>query len=623
MSGKCYQSSSSDTASETTRGASCRGGKECRDCCKCEGATLPSFHESCPPRDCYKDCQGQNAREIYAKYKSAVVRVTAEFQLTTSVLPTDTPLGPTPTLIYSNVIDVPGNLETLYAKGNGFFTSKHVIVCPSHLVLLPPNYTLGYNRWPFSANQINPAAFIGATAASTHSQEMTRANRIFVDVIDVNGSKHAFTYEATLLGVSGVGDVALLYIDVKKEWNYNVPCIKKCHPHFRFGSSRKYRAGMDVFVIGDPFSRGSPVANQPAMLDRHVGPGISAGVVVSTRITDTIGQAQQELIAADVTTFSHSSGLPFIDKYGHVVGMQTMASTGAVPAGGSSLAIPAPPVNNPGFFNQVNGDGLVAGPSQYFLIRIIKILLCALSSAGGRDINSEPFVTTVVDPVGDYLRYLNGFLGFYWNLFAGEDYMAYTNANTGAPNTFFNPLSTVPPYLNGDVIKEVIGLKVLGVVTTAVTGTPVNNTISLPDFPLAADGTTNTSAPLQGNVGLNDVITHADDCPLGGLGIQIPISLVLFRKRPNKDKVRLVIRTGGFNSTSSDPIPGAKTGYTSLFTLDLVVAQMPVFYDWAWYAYPQFPFSLLSRYATAHLDFPLAADPASLPTPLLLVPPVI
>jgi hypothetical protein len=549
-----------------------------------------------------------SGREICTKYESAVVRLYSQWLFTDAITPSDVVQPPTalPPLVPGALLPL-APLYALNMYGNGFFITKHIIVCPAHLVLAPPNYTLAYNQWPFIDDSIS---------SGSYQNVMSGPNRINVDVIDVNGSGHSYTYAATLLGVSGIGDIAVLYINPADPWNRNVPCIKECHPHFKFGCSRKYKCGEKVFALGDPFTRPLPYNNNWCTpLNKTRGHAFVQGTIADNRYLDYAGYAQPELVAVNMPIFDRRAGLPLIDKFGHVIGMQTMSVTGAVTASDNTTTA-LPLTLNPTLYVPPNGDGVVAGPSQFFMLHVVKTLLCP-----NKDCNVS-FVETVSGPGGLYsfYRYIYGFLGLAWEVFTGAMYQSYRDQN-GYDTPFFN----VSPnsYLNTNAIKEVIGLRVVGVAkddpTTPATS-PDQANLYLPNMDL-----TSLQAPLEDVVMRNDIITHADGLPLGDLSKQIPISLLLFRKAPG-DNVTLVVRTSSIPNPATLLPPFSNnvtlTGYDSVVNKTVQTTTPDLFWDYPWYAYYKFPWikgNLFTPFFDATFPYILGIAPV----PFVLPPTVI
>lgn len=517
-----------------------------------------TYEESCPSRCCYKLKPGYDPMDLCCKYKDAVVRINAEFNFTTSTDPTDAPLDD---LVYG------ANLSTVYTSGNGFFATRHVIVCPASIVLAPPDHTLAYNRWPFTVDQIDPA--------NIQSQVMTRAGRITVDVSNVNGAKYGYTYDADLVGVSGIGDIAVLVLDYSNGVNRNLPRIKKCHPYFRFGCSRKYRCGADVYAIGDAFARSGYRVNDQSVLSQSNGRVFVSGTIADHRYLDHTGQAQQELLAVNMPIFARNVGLPLIDRYGCVIGMQTMniASVDLATNGVDSLG------NNAALFQQAVGDGLVAGPSQFFMTRVIMSILCPNRG------ETRDYITAINDPAGDFVRYSPGYLGLAWEVFTGRDYMSFRDPATGEIRARFLAGTTVGAFDPAPVdVREVVGLRVAGLTGDTATDR-LRGDIYLPGADAAGSDAANpwvTSPLIASGVTLNDVVVFADRLRLGNMQRQIPISLVTFRRRVG-DVVSIVYRT-------------YSSGYEELRNNEVSLVACPPFFDYPLYKYQSFPYGQLPLY---------------------------
>ena len=580
-----------------------------RGCGDCTVEPLPKYYEDCPPKYCPDYCEGLpgGAKEVWAKYASAVVRVHSQWYFTTETNPPKDS----------------DELQNVEVHGNGFFIhKKHVIVVPAHLVLAPPNASLSYNQLPFSTNGITgtvPAANPPVGRTSVYKGEgFYPANRILVDVIDVNGGKHSYTYQATILGFSGFNDLALLHIDSGLPWNSRLPCIKGCHPHFRFGCSRKNKPGEVVYAVGDGETRSlSGINNYCNALGRARSHQIYEGTLSDNRHLDYAGYAQPELVAVnDLPIFGGRSGLPIIDKFGHVIGMQTLNVTGSVGATNSIANTNGDaPVNGapavPGSFNTTtyvapNSDGFVAGPSQFALLHVIKTLLCP-NKPCNRD-----FVELLESEFrGDIWRYKQGFLGLAWEVFHGGMYQSH-RSNVGWEVATLNATLNNPNE-DPNVIKEVIGLRVVGLAkdTAGVRGgpnanpvvAPVNpkqtgddqNELYLPDFG-TPNPLNNSSLLAKDVIHRNDVIVFADMCPLGDLtapchshstsAAQIPISLVLARKQVG-EQITLTVR-----QFSDD------TGYlASAVSKKYTTVRSPLFYDFPWYKYYGFPWLKTTKFS--------------------------
>lgn len=621
------------------------------DGCGCPQPVTPCVKDNCAPQWCPPVCGHENdmlGEEVGVKYKEAVVKITSQFYFTKQ----------------TNARERPGDVETVYVKGNGFFTNKHVIVCPASLVLAPPNHTLIYNRWPSGENSIlqSPLAALpaipgyvplptvaGPATAPTgpftvfNGDVMTRANRFLVDVYNVNGSEHSYTYEATLIGLSGVGDVALLWIDSSLRWNQSVPCIKACHPHLQFGCSRKVRPGEKAFLIGDTATRkgngGQFYYNAPVtatqlqsgladvVLDGNIGgvkglsnvfsngnvvpQGNSGTFVCETsiahqRYVDHVGYAQQELVAVCANVFAGNVGSVVLDRFGHFIAMITLNNVGSVQrfdGSGTRNDTFLGGVDVPGKNGTVpdNGDGVVAGPSQFFLLHIIKTLLAP------NDPCNQPFVEKVNDILGNYWRFTQAYLGVAWEVFDGSMYLSYRSNSAGQFGVFKDFIDA-----NAEAIKEIIGLRVVGLAddqlafldgssddvhlpnfNVEITRDPAGVITQIKDLP-NNNPLNGAGVPVPQRVRRNDVIVKAEACPLGDLNLQIPLSLVLFRKAPG-ETVKLCIRTTSAADYSS------AAGYNSIYLLKAVSQKMKKFWDYPWYKYSSFPWNQLAEF-TAFMD---------------------
>lgn len=544
------------------------GPKKCGDvsCKSCPQNELPPYSENCPPKYCETSCEGLKggAREVLKKYSAAVVRIHSQWFFTPDTAPP--------------VAGAVPNVITLNVNGNGFFIDKQAIICPQHLVFAPPNASLAYNQYPFSAgnNTITDVDFKG--------DKVYPANNILVEVLDVAGSGHSYTYRATIHGYSGFTDLAVLRIDPSDVWNSKLPCIPLCHPHFRFGCSRKTEKGDKVFLIGDVVSRslyGMNGYGDP--MGRTGSHGIVEGIVTDNRHLDYPGYAQPELVVVDARVPWKCAGLPIIDKFGHVIGMQTLSTVSAVPATNNSVNV----VKNTTLYVAPVGDGYVGGPSQYHMSKVVRTLMCPVEPC------NRPFVEYVeTEFFGAFWRYLQSYVGLCWETFTGDMYQNYL-----APDGLsvpMNPVNVNPPGPNPNsdplVIKEVIGLRVRGHVTPGgwngalpPGGVPIPGTIASqgdmyePDFGTASP-INNASLQTKDKIERNFVITHANNCPLGGLDKQIPISLMLSHV-PYGEGIVLVVRS--FT---------AATGYlTPVFARKYDTVKAPLFWDHAWYKYASYP----------------------------------
>lgn len=586
------------------------GGTPC-DCNKCQTPQLPRYYENNPPKYCPDYCDGLpgGAKEIFAKYGSAVVAIHSQWYFTENAV------QPTPG---------PDTVQNLELHGNGFFThTKHAIIVPAHLVLAPPNASLGLNQFNFATDSITSDN--GAGKKYYNKDAIYPANRILVDVYDVNGSGHSYTYEAKILAFSGIADLAIIYIDAKSTWNSRLPCIKDAHPHFRFGCSRKARPGDVVFAIGDGQGRSIPELNNfNRYNNRTRSHQVYKGTIGNPRHIDHAGYAQAELVTSDdLPIFDRAAGLPLIDKFGYVIGLQTLTVSGGPYGTNNKAGL----VENTSDYNAPLADGFVGGPSQFFLIHIIKKLL-----EPGRPCNRDYVELIQTASHGDIWRYKQGFLGLAWEKFDGHMYQSHRDVNGWEVATL--NASSVNPNENPLVLKEVIGLRVVGIamdvdgvkadpgaVPPVVAVDPAVSTTQA-DLYLPQGG---SPSPLNNPLLLekdkiyrNDIIAFADACPLGDLKAtsytsvcsagQIPISLVLFRKAAGEP---VVLSVRSFDST---------TGYlTPIFSKAYLTKKAPLFWDYPWYKYHKFPFKLTTAFQDNFDDtFPYLSDLGTVAYPVVL-----
>jgi S1-C subfamily serine protease len=473
---------------------------------KCES----KCEQSCciPACDCYRP------EEIVCKFGDAVVEVHSEFILLgNGQLGASAGVGLGPNIRYDTILE-----------GNGFFIKGHYIVTPAHLVLMPPSLTSVVNRYPF----VETGPHI--VGVSGHIQnEMVCASRILVSVFNVNGKGHSFVYEAELVGVDGAGDIAVLKINYKKQWNLCNPCIEKCHPVLTFGESRAAKVGEKVYLIGDFVT-----SNQNTKLFNGVG-AITDGLLADHRYLDYSGWVLPETVLVSAGAYAFSSGLPILNCQGKVLGMQTTDL--------SSVQYPTNSEGGEGFNNgQIQsastqaGIGFVAGPSEFFMRRVIKALIKGTCSR-----KNDCKLELICDPVNAYFRYMKAYAGIAYDVFTGSQYdqtIDYTGHDF--PKSFPRiRLDENGEFLSSPSCKEIIGLRVLSLAgeTGGAFFVPGANTLSL-----FAEALPNS--PFLGKLRDGDIITHIRGIALGDLEEQIAPSLITWRLC-KEDRVEICYRRGG------------------------------------------------------------------------------
>ncbi|CAH6420605.1 Hypothetical protein HVR_LOCUS1234 [uncultured virus] len=552
----------------------------------------------CEKDCCINKCESYTPEELVCLYRDAVVEIHSEFILlggTGTGIPVGVTAATGGTPLAPNVRD------DVILEGNGFFIKGHYIVAPAHLVLLPPSLTSIVNRFPL----FDP----GNVTLGNIRNQLIRASRILISVFNVNGKGHSFVYEADLVGVDGAGDIAVLKINYKKQWNLCNPCVEKCHPYFKFGSSRAAKDGEKIYLLGDYISHAVD-----RRLFNAVG-AISEGLLSDHRYLDYSGFALAEAILVSAPAYAFSSGLPILDGQGHVLGMQTadlaatlpniifpttpIVVTGTAGVGGAVLATGT---IGPLTLNQAEGSGLVGGPSEFFMRRVIKALIRGTCS---RQFNCQ--IETVCDPAGAFFRYRKAYAGIAYDVFTGVGYDVTADFTSGSivggrPRV---RLTSTGDFLTSPSCKELVGIRVLG-----LAGLNPNDLVGIPNGFYYVPGGTGTIVPLNGLVlpvspflGKllpGDVITHINGIALGDLEKQIAPSLITWRLCAG-DQIDICYRRGGNALNSTDN--SLTENYDNLLTYTGCLADFPPLLDYPWYAVNIFP--LLST-----LPFPGFAFPA-------------
>lgn len=531
-SSKCSSSSSSSSSSSCSSSSSSSSSCSSKSSSSCKKSSSSS--SSCCLDKCDdKICKGIPPSKLYCKYRSAVVQIHSEFDLT--ALPA--------TVVTTPVAVPPVDRVSYFIEGSGFFIKGHYIVCPAHLVLIPPHWLAVNYRYPYvGAAPLSPPDRDNAT--------MTKVSRILVDVFEVNGGKASYSYEASLIGVDGAGDIAVLRIDSRLQYNLCSPCIKKCHPYFCLGDSRRYKPGQEVYAMGNAFSS---FHSANATSGAHQ---IVEGMVADNRGIDYFGFAPQELVFTNLEILGNKSGLPLVDKFGRVIGMQTIAAVGVIPL----LPYSDPSTQNFSFpVMMARGETAASGPSQFFMKRVLKALLC------GPCKKSSNHVGSVNDALGSYYYYIKGYAGIAWEVVTGKYYDTTVNPVTGVRSIRYDPLTGA--FLNSPQCKQLIGVQV---VTLAGQAVPL---VLYAEVPGAASTAPYPSgllnSPFVGSILPGDIITYINGCPLGDLKSQIPPALKTWCTLPG-DRVTLTYRK-------------ASDQYESENSAAAALLAFPPFMDYPWY----------------------------------------
>lgn len=595
--------------------------KTCRTarCCdyECDDATVYSWKVECPPRlppILAPPCLTH--QELYETKRDAVVRISTQTGITanqSTSLWVGSGLQP-----YDGTQATVNSVDQYCTFGNGFFVSGHYIVCPAHLVLLPPNITFQYSRYMRKGNVTKVDAISDPlTGGSADGSKYYRVDRILVDVFNVNGTNHHISYEAELVGVDGAADLAILRIPcdtLRFPWNGGLMAIRKCHPYLKFGSSSRYRDAEDVILIGDLVSRPMTMGlaqggYEGAMLQSTLR-GYVKGDVYNHRFTDPTGYAQPELVIVNADVYACSSGAPIISKYGKVIAMQTLSvagmsagyegftlgtgtqtgSGGNVPVGGGQS------ISNTGF--RTFGDGLVGGPSQTSIVHSVYKLL---NTQCGKQFSD---VTVYPDLLGDFLYINHGYLGVAWELVTGLTYSAFIGDDYGIT---IGQYDTNGEYIPGPRYKDVVGVRIRAlaglddnltnyplVKYIFVPGTTTSDTSNFVDSPLLDDTKSESGYPAN----TNDIIYAINGMPVGGLPGQAAPSVALWCLQPGSS---VQVATRRVVDTLNAP-PNSAESYdqTDLFNVNL--ATMPLFVNYPWYKYQCLPLAGLFSGVTNYYD---------------------
>lgn len=528
-----------------------------------ENCTLYPWKEQCPPPKPWEPCPSDlTPLEIERKYEDAIVRIFTQTGLTTyeSSVPGEPNLPP-----YEGLDDQdPSNtFDTYCTFGNGFRIKNGLIVCPAHLVLLPPNLMQLFTVYP----GIQP---IDVRADGNTIQ---RVGRILIDVFNVNGSGYSFTYEAHIFAVDGACDVAILYIPdaespYASNFNAGLPIIKKCHPYLTFGCSRTYRNTEPAYVLGDTSSvqllssinQGGSYGGSMNFSSR----GILSTTVNSYRHADYTGFVQPEMIILNGNAYA-SSGAPILDKYGHVIGIQTLSTPGTIDGGNSRTG-------------RSVGNGVVGGPSQFSMMRSLTLMDQAIRGC------FVPQIETIEDDYTKTVFYLlnHGYLGVAWDLVTGANFGSYINNENGFQIPFL--LNDGSWFSDGPQKKHIVGMRV-----RALAGQMANKTEDIDQLVkyIAVPGATPNDSPyyinfvdspLLQHAKPNDIIYDFNCMPIGDIGVQAAPSLAIWSLSPGSE---ITMKIREFKKTE-DSFDNDKK-------VTVKLAKMPNWVNFPWYKYPDLP----------------------------------
>lgn len=545
------------------RSQSCSDSRsESRPCDSCNSPKSSPCDKK--PVRCEEKC---DPKAILRKCADAVVEVHAEFILLgTGFTGTVDPSG---NVILNGATPLaPNTRADILLEGNGFFIKGHRICVPANLVIAPPSISSVASRYPV----FDPATF---AITGTIKNQMVQASRILVSVFNVNGNGKSYIYEARLMGVDGLGDVAVLEIDYCKRFNKCNPVIDcKCHPFLRF--ERKCCDGERIFLIGDYVSNA---------LDRRRFNAVGAicdGLVSDCKYFGYEGFLLAESVLVSAPAYAFSSGLPIINCDGKVIAMQTTDLAAVYPGG------------IPNFFPgaQGEGTGLVAGPSARHIVCVAREIIRGTSS---RCANQR--LERICDPIGAYVRYRRGYAGIGYEVFTGVDYdltVDYNSASivAGLPRVRLGP--------NGQFVdlpscKQIRGIRVIGLagLNPNDSGLGDANVVDGAYFVpggIVTDNTVLTNglpiSPFLSKLQPGDVITSIDGRPVGDLDCQTVPSTIIWDKLAG-DTIQIAFIRGGNADNFSNNV--ATANYEDGGCVNDCLVDYPAALDYPWYAIQRFP----------------------------------
>jgi hypothetical protein len=351
-----------------------------------------------------------------------------------------------------------------------------------------------------------------------------------------------------------------------------------------------------------------------------VSPVAVTGVSLVTGVTGTV------IVSGGVTGVTGIPGTGFFGGTGTVAltgtidiaatGTVALAATGtvAIAATGTVAVAATGTVGSTGsigpfLLNNFEGAGLVAGPSEFFLRRVVKTIINGTCS---RKFNCQ--LETICDPVGSFYRYKKAYAGVAYDVFTGVDYDVTVDYTAGLFPLGFprvrltSPLSGVGDFLALPSCKELVGIRVLG-----LAGLNPNDAFGVPNgFWYVPGGTAAVGSflasglpvsPFLGKLQPGDVITHIDGVALGDLNKQIAPSLITWRLCAG-DQIEICYRRGGNVGSTGDN--SLSDNYDNLFTFNACLADFPALMDYPWYAVNIFP--LLARLPYPGFVFPVGQN---------------
>lgn len=556
---------------------------QCADKCK------PKCEPNCC-KPCCADikCDSYSPYEVCCKWRAASVRVTGQLAVVdggaTGSLPPTTPTSAADVEYYS-------------VQGDGALISRHLIVTHALHAIVPPSVLANYVKYPFNNGALTPGGEI--------PNEVTAMSKILVTIRNFNGRAtpirnkckkeerfdgYTLTFEATLLLVDGAAGVAYLYINPCNEWNKCHPRLRKCHPKFCVGESRKLHCGDPAYILGTLVAgRGNipqtGLGPLPGSLSQSSGFGISAGVVSNRRAADAAGWALPELVIVDNVKYAPSLGAPIINRFGQLVAVQAGAVPGLIPG---VLSMPQP---------AQFGQGLVGGISQFFFNDSLAAALMLVNRGGERGCARHylmDHLQSVTSNPNNFYKWVKGFAGIAYELIQPQDFNTFLyNGATGERRLLLNTAGT--GLYNGPSYKMLAGVRVENLAVGEGNALQTGGTNPLTVSYVRTPGLGATT-PFTGSVAADSnfspavlpedhLVVVAGKCYLGDEATQIPPAVITWKRLPD-DQLSFYFRRPELDYATGIVADGNLNTDQSV-TAKLV--EFPALYDYPWYAVGSFP----------------------------------
>lgn len=185
--------------------------------------------------------------------------------------------------ILKNIIS--DQIQNIILEGKGFFIKDYYIVCPAHLVLIPPTILKYYYRIP----ELNI------------KKNIVRASKILITYKNVS-------YEANLIAIDGAGNIAILKIK-----NYKINSNKQLY--LKLGDSNNINIDNDKFY----FLYNNNIIETKLLNNKYV---------------DSSGLILHECILLENNNYS--SGVPILNDKMEIIGMITTKNNNNLIIGVSS-----------------------------------------------------------------------------------------------------------------------------------------------------------------------------------------------------------------------------------------------------------------------------------------------